>query len=128
MKFKHKKENYEKQVIPTKGLYVALIGRIYPEFISENIYIHRGEEGIYYTIVRKLDDEDNYIDILNNTSYLYRDENSNYTVLKLDAFSSNKEYTDIGHLQNLLNAFDEIINEKQLKPADNKVYARTRKR
>lgn len=132
MKFKafkknSKKKEENKKNILAQGLYFALVGKIDAEIISEDSYINHGEYPTHYTVVRKLEKPDTYTDVFEEVSYSFRDESSDNTILKMYSFQPNEEYTSFDNLKDIINAYEEILDDNKVKPGDNKVYARTRK-
>ena len=125
--FKNEKNKKEEHIISAKNLYFALLGNIDAEIISEDSYINRGEYPTHYTVVRKLDTPDTYVDLFEEQEYSFRDESSDNTILKMYLFNPSKENTSLEYLQDILNAYETVLDDKRIKPGDNKVYVRTRK-
>ena len=127
--FKNKKKESKKEehIIPSDNLYFSLIGNIDAEIISEDLYINRGEYPTHYTVVRKLETPDTYVDLFEEKEYSFRDENSDDTILKMYLFNPSEEYTTLEYLQDILDAYETVLDDNKIKPGDNKAYARTRK-
>ncbi len=123
MNKKYKKFIMGLEKIPTIGLYIALIGEIDAEFVSDDTYINRGEKSSYYSLVKK-EEGNNFYDIFLDKEYSFRDESSFETILKLQVFPSS-DYISAYEIQDVIDRYNENI--KDIK-ADNKVYVRTNKR
>ena len=120
-------EEYKKFImglekIPSRGLYIALIGKIDADYISDDTYINRGEHSFYYSIVKK-EEGNSFDDIFLNKNYSFRDEDAPETILKLRLFVS-RDYISAYEAQNIIDEYNKNINDIS---GDNKVYSRTHK-
>lgn len=108
--------------IPAKCLYVALIGKIDADYISDDTYINCGEHSFYYSIVKK-EEGNNFYDIFLDKNYSFRDEDATETILYLRLFVSG-EYISAYEAQNIIDEYNKNIIDIS---GDNKVYSRTHK-
>ena len=115
-----------KNSIPTDNLYIALIGKIDAEPVSENMYINNGEYLSHYTAVIKNNNQ-NYNDVFDNTEYDFRNERQNATILTMYSFIKTSSTVKLRDLKTELMELNIKLGENKLKKGDKKQYVRTRK-
>ena len=120
-KVKNIKEKITK--VPTENLYIALIGNIDSQIVSDNMYINKGEHAIFYTIVKK---EDKYKDVYNNTDYNFRDENESYTILRMIKYPTNDFFVSLDVLRDQLTEYNNTLEPEINKNNTNQCFVRTR--
>ena len=123
MKIKLHKVKEKITKIPTENLYIALIGRIKSKIVSNDSYINEGEQPYYYTVVKK---EDNYNDVFNNCVYNFRNEEENYTILKMIKYPVKDISVTLDTLKEKLTDYNDILEEEINKSNKNKCFVRTR--
>lgn len=123
MKLKLHKVKERITKIPTENLYIALIGRIESKIVSDDLYINRGEQPYYYTIVKK---EDKYKDVFNNSEYNFRDEEESYTILKMLKYPVKDFFVTLDILKEKLTDYNDILEEEINNYNKNKYFVRAR--
>ena len=116
---------YNKNDLKSGDLFLALIGSINGKIISEDQYINEGEFALKYSIVKRKDNE--YIDIFDNESYMFRDENASFTILTMQKLSNEHKRNYAKKIANLLKEKNSSLEGNQFKKGDKKVYERIRK-
>lgn len=112
--------------IDTENLYIALIGKIDADLISEEEYINRGEHALFYTIVERRSLFE-YYDIFNLTEYNFRDESQEDTILMMSSFPKIKQNISFRQAMKIVDSLNDQDISKNDKKGDNMVYIRTRR-